>query len=414
MSYVVSEKHAKVVEKLTGLASVQQALDFIEKDHENTIQDQLDLVVIPAPTFHEEKRAEFMTEYFKKLGLSDVHIDAAGNAVGVRKGSGGPKIIVDGHMDTVYPFDTKLEPYNDGEFIYCPGIVDDTRSCVAMLSIIRGLDAAGIKTKGDIVFLGSVQEEGKGGFGGIKAFFNDNDDIDACVNMDGCGAKGIIYQSTGFKTIEVTFHGIGGHAYGAFASVANPLHAAARAIAKIADLDVPTDPKTTYCVSNFHAGNDAGIHAIVPEATIKINYRSNGTAELEALDKEIFRCIEEACKEETDRWGKDTITYTTETFCDVGAGSLGEHDPIVETTWAAIEFLGAEPYLISGGPTNASIPISRGIPAVCIGDDEIPIYAHNAAKERFPIKGTYKMPQLGMLVALALAGIEDETDSILK
>ena len=96
-----------------------------------------------------------------------MHIDGAGNAVGVRKGKGGgPKVVVDGHMDTVYAEDTPLEPTFDGEFIHCPGIVDDTRALAAMLSLIRALDAAGVETDGDLVFTGTVREEGMGAFGG--------------------------------------------------------------------------------------------------------------------------------------------------------------------------------------------------------------------------------------------------------
>lgn len=416
MEYSLRPETKALLEKITGLPSVRQALAFLKADHENSIADQLELVQIPAPTFHEEKRAEYMAAKFRELGLTDVHIDRTGNAVGTRKGVGnGPKIVIDGHMDTVYPMETPLVPVRDEEFIHCPGIVDDTRACAAELTLIRALNDADIRTEGDLVFVATVQEEGKGGFGGMKGFFEDNKDIDAAVCMDGCGVSGIIYQSTGFKTIEVEFHGIGGHAFGAFGQVANPLHAAARAVAKISDLKVPTEPKTTYCVSNFHAGNDAGIHAIVPSASIKINYRSNGQPELEALDKEIMRCIEEACQEETARWGQDTITYTIKTFCDVRAGSLGEHDPIVEATWASIEFLGKEPQLMKGGPTNASIPIGLGVPAVCLGnDDSVEIYCHNAAMERFPVKDTYEMPQLALLVSLAVSGIAGETATILK
>lgn len=156
-----------------------------------------------------------MAAKFRELGLTDVHIDRTGNAVGTRKGVGnGPKIVIDGHMDTVYPLDTPLNPVRDEEFIHCPGIVDDTRACAAELTLIRALNEAGIETEGDLVFTATVQEEGKGGFGGMKGFFEDNKDIDGAVCMDGCGIQGIIYQSTGFKTIEVEFHGIGGHAYG--------------------------------------------------------------------------------------------------------------------------------------------------------------------------------------------------------
>ncbi len=416
MEYTVSKKAAAHFAALTDLEKVQKALAFLKADHERCVREQVEITKIPAPTFHEERRAAYMAQQFEALGLTEVHTDEVGNITGVRKGSAGDgrRIVIDGHMDTVYAEDTKLEPTFDGEFIHCPGIVDDTRALAAMLSILRALNDAGVQTEADLVFLGTVREEGVGAFGGSRAFFEAHPDITASVHMDGCGAAGIIYQSTGIKTIGVTFHGIGGHAYLAFGDMANPLHAAARAVAKIADLQVPTCPKTTFCVSNFHAGSDAAIHAIVPEATIKINYRSNGEKELLALDKEVFRCIEEACAEESARWGKDTITYTVETYFDVRAGALDDHAPLVEAAWSAAASLGNQPFLVEGGPTNASIPIGMGIPAVCIGDDEVNVYAHNAAKERFPVKNTWQMPQMTLLVVLSAAGVAGGPGTVLQ
>lgn len=404
MEYKPSIERKETMKQLFANEKIQKALAFIKEDNENTIAQQIELTKIPAPTFHEANKAAKLAEMFKEAGLTEVTITEAGNVTGIRKGKDSTrKVAVDGHMDTVYPLDTDLTITRDADFVYGPGIVDDTRALAAELTMIRALNHAGIETEKDLIFVGTVQEEGKGGFGGMKAFMKDRDDIDACVCIDGNGASGIIYQSTGFKTVEITFHGIGGHAFGAFGALANPLHAAARAIAKIADLQVPTDPKTTYCVSNFHAGNDAGIHAIVPEATIKINYRSNGQKELEELDAKIMKCIEEACQEETARWGKNEITYTIKTWCDVQAGSLGEHDEIVELTWSAIELLGNDPYLCKGGPTNASIPISKNIPAVCLGSGLEECYVHNAEKERFPLNECWKMPQLALLVAVSMA-----------
>lgn len=405
----------EVLATLTSLPQIRNALNFLKEDHENSIAQQLELVVIPAPTFHEEKRAAYMTEQMKALGLTDVHIDDVGNAIGIRKGTGnGPTIVIDGHMDTVYPMETPLVPRRDDQFIYCPGITDNTRACAAMLTMIRALNEVNIQTEGDLAFLASVREEGMGGFGGMKHFIAEHQQVGACICMDGYGIGGIVYQATGFKTIEVTFHGIGGHAYGAFGEIANPLHAAARAVAKIADLPVPSDPRTTYCVSNFHAGNDAAVHAIVPEATIKINYRSNDQQLLDALDREIHRCLEEACREETARWNADTITFTTKILCDVPAGSLDPHHPLVEMTWLATEYLGQKPRLLQGGPTNASIPIGKSIPAVCIGDSWTDAFCHNADMERFPVDGTWEMPQLAFLLALASAGVTHKTKSILK
>ena len=100
---------------------------------------------------------------FKEEGLEDCHIDEYGNCVGIRKGTGGGKTtLVEGHIDTVFPLGTKLEIKKEDGFIRCPGICDDTRGLASVLSTIRALNAADIKTKGDIHFVGTVQEEGTG------------------------------------------------------------------------------------------------------------------------------------------------------------------------------------------------------------------------------------------------------------
>ena len=121
-----------------------------------------------------------------------------------------------------------------------------------------------------------------------------------------------------------------------------------------------------------------------------------------------MKAIDDAAKEETARWNKNEITYTIKTWVDVGAGSLDEHDEIVETTWCAIEAIGNTPDLRKGGPTNASIPICKGIPAVCIGAGDTECYVHNAEKERFPLKESWKMPQLALLLALSMAKMIEE------
>lgn len=406
MSYVPSKERKEAMNQLYALPQVQHALKYIENDHEHTVEQQIELCLIPAPTFHEENKAKRLAEMFKEVGLEDVIITPYGNVTGIRRGTkSNRKVVLDGHMDTVYPLDTPLNLRRDEDFVYLPGIADDTRALAAMLSVVRALNDANIQTEKDLVFMGSVEEEGKGGFGGIRNFLENRDDIDACICIDGDGSTGIIYQATGFKTIEVTFYGASGHAFAHFGELANPLHAAARAVAKISNIKVPTDPKTTYCVSNFHAGNDAGIHAFASEAIIKINYRSNGQKELEELDAKIMQAIDEACKEETAFWGKNEITYAIKTWVDVGAGSLDEHDEIVEMTWSAIESIGNTPDLRKGGPTNASIPICKGIPAVCIGAGNTECYVHNAEKERFPLKESWKMPQLALLIALSQAKV---------
>lgn len=417
MEYQVSEKVSQLFQQVLSLEEVQKALAFVEADAEQSIEDQVALTLIEAPTFHEEARAKAYAEYLGKLGLEDAHVDEFGNAVALWKGAGtGPKILVEAHLDTVFPFGSVKEVKRENGVLYAPGIVDDTRGLAVLLSALRGLKASGLQTSGDIVFVGTSREEGMGSLGGMKDFLDHNPDIEGSISVDGAWTESITFEATGFKTYEVNFYGIGGHAYGAFGKMANPLHAAARAVAKIADFQVAEEPKTTFCVSNFHAGNDAGVHAIVPKATIKFNFRSNSAELLEELNDRIFKAIQEACDEETARWGKDTITWDCKQYCDVPAGTQDIHAPLVEATYLAAKHLSPDPDKVEftkGGCVNGNMAVSRGLPCVTIGGGPIDSKCHNL-EEFYPIENSHKCPQEVMLLLLMAAGIEGKTPSLLK
>ena len=414
MEYKVSEQVRQKFDALVKDEKVQKALKFMEEDQDAVIDRQIELTLIPAPTYHEQKKAERMLEMFKEEGLSDCHIDEYGNCVGIRKGTGGGKTtLVEGHMDTVFALDTELKIVREDGFIKCPGIVDDTRGCAAVLSTIRALNAAGIQTKGDIHFVGTVQEEGTGALKGMKYYVDHHPELEASISVDGPGYQEITYEATGIQTYEVNFNGIGGHACGMFGKGANPLHAAARAIAKISEFRVPADPMTTFAVTNFHAGSFEAVHAIVPTAQIRFNFRSNSQEELEKLRDRIFAAIDEACKEETDRWGMDTITYEVKHICDVNAGHQDSHASIVEGAMAAAEFLGcAEPKLGNGGSTNCNRALEAGLPAVCLGGGcDYDCQCHTL-DEQFKVEDAFKGCQQTLLMTLLCAGTE-MTESII-
>ncbi len=408
MEYKVSDKVRNALAALTKDPAVLQALKYTEEDQEEIIQRQIELTLIPAPTFHEEKKAQRLLEMFKEEGLEDCHIDEYGNAVGIRKGTGnGKNVIVEGHMDTVFPLETELNLRRENGWIYCPGINDDTRGLAAVLSVVRALNAAGIQTKGDIQFVGTVEEEGMGQLGGMRYYVNHHPELDASISIDGSGYQAVTYQATGIQTYEFNFYGIGGHAAGAFAKVANPLAAAGRAMAKINELRVPEESHTTFAVTGCFAGSYSAIHAIVNKATLLLNFRSNSQEDLEALRKEIFRCIEEACTEETERWGMDKITYDYRHVCDVNAGTQDDHAPIVEGTMAIAEYLGCEePKLGKGGATNCSRALEAGLPAVCLGGGDDYDSKCHTLEEQFREAGAYKVCQSAVLLTLLCAGTE--------
>ena len=410
MAYIVSDDVQRKLAALLEKPAVQTALENIEKDQENSLEEQIRLTCVEAPTYQEQQRAELFKQLLEELGLEDVRIDRGGNVLGLRRGTKpGKKVLVEAHMDTVFPMGSVQGVRRENGCLFAPGISDDTRGLAVILGVIRALNGADITTCSDILFAGTTREEGGGAMGGMKDLLDDMGGDIACVlSVDSASIENIIYCATGLRTMEFTFRGIGGHAYSAFGDVAQPVHAAARAAAKIAAMEVPKDPKTTFAVSNFHAGNMSGMHAIPAECSIVVNYRSNDPRVLEKLHERIFAIVQQACDEETARWGKDTITWSHRCHCDVPAGSQDVHAELVEELAAVIRLMGREPNFLPGGATNCNISIARGIPSVCMGFGwvrEGETTKDHTLDERFPVENAFKGVQTALLMTLFAAGM---------
>lgn len=400
----------QTMERLTSNEKVQRALLAIQEDQSQTTREQKELVLIEAPTFHEEKRAARYAEMLQSLGLTDVKIDRHGNAFGRRKGIGiGPTILLEGHLDTVFAAGTDLTPVEKGSRIYAPGIGDDTRALAGNLSVVRALNLSEIQTQGDLIIAGTAAEEGLGGMSGMKGLLADHPEIAATISIDGSGTETIVYNATGMKNYEVVYSGPGGHAYSAFGTP-SALHAAARSIAKLADIKPPTTPKTTYTVSLMEAGH--AIHAIAQQAVFKINLRSDDGTELDRLEQQALKIFEAGAKEENEFWGQPAITVSYKKILDIPAGSQPDDARIVQTACQAITALGLQPKKIKGGCTNANMAIHAGIPAVTLGRGGSSGGVHTL-EEWFDPTDAYLSVQNALLIVLALAGLANVSSSLL-
>ena len=406
MTYNVSERTEQLLACLSDDKAVRAALDYLRENSVRTLADNIELAMIPAPTYHEEKKAKAYADKLRSLGLEDVHTDRFGNVLGLRRGSGSrPKILVEAHMDTVFPMDTDLTPRYEEDRLYLPGVGDDTSGLACILSVIRALNAGGIQTVGDVWFAGTVEEEGMGGLGGMRKLLSENS-FDACISIDGTADSKITYLGTGIRTMQVDFHCKGGHASLDFGTASSSLNAAARAVAKIAEIQTPAESGTTFCVSNFHAGTDSGIHAIPRDTSIKFNLRSNDREHLERLTEEVFACIDSACGEEKARWNADTVTYDSKYIIDVPVARQDIHSPVVEAMYSVYSMInGSEPFLAPNGATNCTMGIAAGIPSICIGSGVGGGGIHST-EEFIYTDGRYKGAQSALLIILMMAGAE--------
>jgi acetylornithine deacetylase/succinyl-diaminopimelate desuccinylase-like protein len=229
--------------------SVKAAVDAIRRAEPQLLDEQVRLCEIPAPPFKEEKRAAAFKAAFEALGLKNVRIDGVGNVLGERPGlAARPHLVFSAHLDTVFPEGTDVRTSRTGSVIKGPGIGDDCRGLAVLLGVARAMNDAGVQTPGSITFVGTVGEEGLGDLRGVKHLFDRElkDRVDRFVSVDG-GGTGITHIAVGSRRYRVAFTGPGGHSYSAF-GIANPVHALGRAIAKIGELRVPREPKTTFNV----------------------------------------------------------------------------------------------------------------------------------------------------------------------
>ena len=381
--------------------AVKQALDAVRRNEPQIIEEQIRLCEIEAPPFKEEKRAAAYKAAFEKLGLTNVRIDAAGNVLGERVGTAPrPHLVFSAHLDTVFPEGTNVKTTREGAVIRGPGIADDCRGLAVVVGVIRAMNEAGIKTPGTITFVGTVGEEGLGDLRGVKHLFNQElkGRVDRFVSVDGAGL-GITHTAVGSKRYRVTFNGPGGHSYGAF-GLANPIHALGRALAKIADQQVPREPKTTFNVGRI--GGGTSVNSIPFEAWMEVDMRSADKAALTALDAAVLKAIDQAVVEENERWGKPgQLTVDRKLVGDRPAGQTPRDAAIVAAAVAVTKALGLRASLDEGS-TDSNIPISMGIQAVTIDGGGSSEGTHSL-DESFDTTNSWQGTARALLLALALA-----------
>ncbi len=356
-------------QRIINSEKFKAAQAFIEKDYDRFVNEIVQLTEIEAPPFKEEKRAKVYMEMLRQHGLANVEMDAEGNVMGLRKGTGGgPLIAIAAHLDTVFPEGTDVKVKKKGTVWSAPGIGDDTRSLAVLLSILRAMEAAKFQTASDILFIGDVGEEGQGDLRGMKYLFQKGpykDKIKAFMSLEGGASDRLTNGGVGSKRYRVTFKGPGGHSYGAF-GIVNPAFALGNAINKFSRLQVPSNPKTTFSVGVI--GGGTSVNSIPFESWMEIDMRSESRPELEKLAENFIGLMSEAADEENKArsTAQGKIELKMELMGDRPSGETPVTAPLVQQVSAAIKSFGLNPSF-GMSSTDSNIPISLGIPALTIG-----------------------------------------------
>ncbi|HLF84836.1 MAG TPA: M20/M25/M40 family metallo-hydrolase, partial [Blastocatellia bacterium] len=285
-------------------ADVKRAFDYVDAHKDQILAEWIALTEINAPSGKERDRAEAVRKLLASLKLDKVYNDSRGNLIAIRKGAGGAKpVVFDAHLDTVFQEGLKIKAQvRDGK-VFAPGVGDDTRNIEAILASIRALDEAGIKTKADLIFVFTVEEETS--FGGVKHFIAENKDrIGQYVALDG-GYEGFNYGGIGINWYKHHFIGPGGHT----TSKTPPFSATiplARAITRIYSLELPKDP-TVHLNIGMLGGADV-VNAKAADAWFTVDLRSTDQKQIDDFEQKIAQIL----REEAERVGMTVKTELPE------------------------------------------------------------------------------------------------------
>lgn len=403
----IDKSHMKATQKLLKNKKIQGAFDRIEALETLTVARHIELNEIEAPPFKEEKRAKVFADYFTKLELDTVWIDTEGNVLGLMHGSEGKRTVaLDAHLDTVFPEGTDVKVRIQNDTLYAPGIGDDTRGLSMLLTIIEALRTEKIQPKDDILFVGSVGEEGLGDLRGVKHLFREGGPrIDSWIAIDGGDIGRVNNKGLGSYRYRVTFKGPGGHSWGAF-GLANPHHALGEAISnfvEVADEYTSEGPKTSYNVGVISGGTS--INSIPFESIMQIDVRSIDPKRLDEMEDLLEIAVQKALSHQNQikRQGPE-LTVEIDKIGNRPSGELSDQLPLVQRTLAATSAFGAKPFLTRGS-TNSNIPIAKGIPAVTIGRGGKGGKAHSL-DEWWSNEEGHKAIQLALLILLSETGME--------
>ena len=385
-------KYDAEVKAVLARPEIQAAFAHVDASRDEILREWIAVTEINAPSGKERERAAFVEKILRRQKSVDVSYDAAGNLVAVRKGTGGgPSVVLDAHLDTVFPEGLKIKAELREGKLYAPGVGDDTRNVVAMLATLRALDAANVKTKSDLVFLFTVEEETT--FKGVEEYVKANKaKIGQYIALDG-GYEGFTYGGIGINWYKHHFIGPGGHTRSQ-----NPPYSAtlpaARAIARIYGLPLPTNPPTNMNIG-MTGGADA-VNAKAEDAWFTVDLRSTENAVIADLEKKIAAIV----KEEAAR---EKMTAKTELISSTPAVQVpGHRESVLVKTAEAVHYaMGFKPSISITGSNNSNVALLEGVPAISTG--AAPCGDSHSLTEYCEVEPIYKGVKKIILLAAATA-----------
>ncbi len=321
---------------------------------ERLIDRALRIQAVPAPTFSEADRAEVVRREFASVGLTDVGLDAAGNVLGRLPGGSARPIVVSAHLDSVFPAESHVVAQRIGGRITGPGIGDNAIGVAALVEIAL---RAPSDLPGDVWLVADVCEEGLGNLRGMSAVLARFGDRPlGYIVLEGMALGQIYHRSLPSRRYRISIHTPGGHSW-LHAGRPSAIHALIGTGISLLGLDLPREPRATLNIGRIEGG--IGVNAIAPEAHMEVDLRCESAEMLQTLAERLEATVRARRQPEVEI-GLECIGARP-------GGEISADHPLVEAAIRSLREAAGIEARLEAGSTDASMPLSRGLPAVCIG-----------------------------------------------
>jgi tripeptide aminopeptidase len=323
-------------------------------------QEVLDLACeiqsIPAPTFEESRRTEYIFNQFRYLGLANVQIDNVGNVLARLPGGSALPLVISAHLDTVFPMGHPLTLKSSPGYLFGASIGDNSLGLAGMLFLGKSLQAASTKLPGDVWLAATVGEEGLGNLRGMQAILQKfGANITSYLILEGIGLGKIYHRGLGVERYKIHVETPGGHSWGKFGQP-SAIHELAKIIVQFNSLYFPQKPRTTLNVGTIVGGTT--VNTIAADAILELDLRSEEQTALDALVQQVHQIVEKSIRPD--------VHLTIEKIGSRPAGGIPVDHPLVLLAQGILQELGI-PAIPGIASTDANLPLSQGYPAICIG-----------------------------------------------
>jgi len=348
--------------KTKSFEDILESLPYLE----NSVKEQKEMLLanlvmmgeIPAPTFKEDERINFLIDRFKEADLQENSIDEVGNGIGVLKGDGGDEnILVVAHADTVFDKKTDHTIQVQKDIVSGPGVADNSLGLSTVATLPTLLERLDIKLKNNLILMGATRSLGRGNLEGLRSFLSNYDQpIKAGVGLEGVELGRLSHTSIGMKRGEIHCQVPEEYNWSRFGN-GSAILTLNEVINKINNIRLPQRPRTSIIMGSISGGSSFNTTAL--NATLRFEIRSESSEQVQSIHQNFEEIVSEVSSKSGD-------TIELDIFAQREPGGIPYTHPLVRNTRKILNKLDLEP---RPGPSTSELStfIDRDIPAVTLG-----------------------------------------------